>query len=120
MDAHQRGHLPVQQTCPPSRSCCEGGPRTPLHAYPATPVLHRACGPRLRVQSFPPPSAWNRRLRPGLIADALHTGALVRVESAGWSGLVGATRPARMAGPYGWDTNCTGTACARDGGITGM
>jgi len=30
----------------------------------------------------------------GLMIDAPHTGALVRVESAGWSGLVGATRPA--------------------------
>jgi cell wall-associated NlpC family hydrolase len=30
----------------------------------------------------------------GLMVDAPHTGALVRVESAGWSGLVGATRPA--------------------------
>jgi cell wall-associated NlpC family hydrolase len=29
----------------------------------------------------------------GLMIDAPHTGALVRVESAGWSGLVGATRP---------------------------
>ncbi|HEY4928590.1 MAG TPA: bifunctional lytic transglycosylase/C40 family peptidase [Acidimicrobiales bacterium] len=30
----------------------------------------------------------------GLMIDAPHTGALTRVESAGWSGLVGATRPA--------------------------
>jgi cell wall-associated NlpC family hydrolase len=30
----------------------------------------------------------------GLMIDAPHTGALVRVESAGWSGLVGVTRPA--------------------------
>jgi len=29
----------------------------------------------------------------GLMIDAPHTGAVVRVESAGWSGLVGATRP---------------------------
>ena len=29
----------------------------------------------------------------GLMIDAPHTGALVRVESAGWSGLAGATRP---------------------------
>ena len=29
----------------------------------------------------------------GLMIDAPHTGALVRVESAGWPGLVGATRP---------------------------
>jgi cell wall-associated NlpC family hydrolase len=29
----------------------------------------------------------------GLMVDAPHTGALVRVESAGWSDLVGATRP---------------------------
>jgi len=30
----------------------------------------------------------------GLMIDAPHTGALVRVESAGWTGLAGATRPA--------------------------
>ena len=29
----------------------------------------------------------------GLMIDAPHTGAVVRVESAGWTGLVGATRP---------------------------
>jgi len=29
----------------------------------------------------------------GLMVDAPHTGALVRVESAGWTDLVGATRP---------------------------
>jgi len=29
----------------------------------------------------------------GLMIDAPHSGAVVRVESAGWSGLVGATRP---------------------------
>lgn len=29
----------------------------------------------------------------GLMIDAPHSGAMVRVESAGWSGLVGATRP---------------------------
>ena len=29
----------------------------------------------------------------GLMVDAPHTGAVVRVESAGWSGFVGATRP---------------------------
>jgi cell wall-associated NlpC family hydrolase len=29
----------------------------------------------------------------GLMVDAPHTGAVVRLESAGWSGLVGATRP---------------------------
>ena len=29
----------------------------------------------------------------GLMVDAPHTGALVRVEPADWSGLVGATRP---------------------------
>ena len=36
----------------------------------------------------------------GLMVDAPHTGAVIRVESAGWSGLVGATRPAG-AGPTG-------------------
>ena len=29
----------------------------------------------------------------GLMVDAPHTGAVVRVEAADWSGLVGATRP---------------------------
>jgi cell wall-associated NlpC family hydrolase len=29
----------------------------------------------------------------GEMIDAPHTGALVRFDSAGWSGLVGATRP---------------------------
>jgi len=29
----------------------------------------------------------------GLMIDAPHTGAVVRVEPAGWEGFVGATRP---------------------------
>ncbi len=45
--------------------------------------------------ALPPPSSdlANVGSGTGEVADAPHTGALVRFDDAHWSGLVGATRP---------------------------